>query len=115
MGSQMLDAIPMLNCGIAFHNVAVTVGTLYRTTEFEKSEKLLEYAYIVVPLVKESDSRQKKKKIQYVAWGQGCVSMVECLSSLRKTPVFIPSHSKKNTVKNLCLYQACLHCLFLTV
>lgn len=61
MGSQMPDAVPLLNCGIAFHNVAVTVGTLYRTAEFEKSEKLLEYSYIVVPLVKESDSRQKEK------------------------------------------------------
>lgn len=64
---------------------------IYRTAEFEKSEKLLEYAYIVVPLVKESDSRQKN--IQYIAWGQGCVSMVECLFSLRKTLVFIPSCS----------------------
>lgn len=63
MGSQMPDAIPLLNCGITFHNVAVTVGTLYRTAEFEKSEKLLEYAYIVVPLVKESDSRQKKYSV----------------------------------------------------
>lgn len=63
MGSQMPDAIPMLNCGIAFHNVAVTAGTLYRTTEFEKSEKLLEYAYIVVPLVKESNSSQKRFSI----------------------------------------------------
>lgn len=57
MASQMPDAIPMLSCGIASHNVAVTVGTLYRAAEFEKSEKCLEYPYIVVPLVKESGSR----------------------------------------------------------
>lgn len=67
----MQDAISTLNCGISFHNVALTVDTLYRAAGFEKSEKLLGYGYIIPPLVTESDSRYSVYSMGPGMWCNG--------------------------------------------